>query len=68
MLLLHGDADEVVPLRQAEAMEAALKKAGAESKLIRLAGGGHGFAGETAQHPDWLDIFTECVLWFNTHL
>jgi acetyl esterase/lipase len=68
MLLLHGDADEVVPVRQAEAMEAALKKAGAECGLIRLAGGGHGFAGETARHPDWPDIFAETVRWFNAHL
>src|SRR5262249_43340090 len=40
-LLIHGDADSVVPLQQSELMLAALKKAGADAQLIVKAGGGH---------------------------
>jgi acetyl esterase/lipase len=68
MLLLHGDADQTVPFRQSELMEAAMKKAGAEVKLIRLAGGSHGFAGESAKNPGWPDFLAESVRWLDSHL
>jgi acetyl esterase/lipase len=68
LLLLHGDADKIVPFRQAEIMESAMKTAGAEVRLIRLAGGSHGFGGEIANHPDWPDFFAETVRWFKAHL
>jgi dipeptidyl aminopeptidase/acylaminoacyl peptidase len=65
---LQGDADQVVPFHQAELMVEAMKKAGGEVKLISLPGGGHGFAGETARHPDWPDFFAESVQWLDRHL
>ena len=68
LLLLHGDADETVPFHQAETMLDAMKKAGGDVKLIRLPGGGHGFAGETAQHRDWPDFFAESIQWLDQHL
>ena len=40
-LIIHGDADSVVPLQQSELMVSALKKAGANAQLIVKAGGGH---------------------------
>jgi len=40
-LLIHGDADTVVPLQQSQAMLAALKKAGIPADLIVKSGGGH---------------------------
>ena len=40
-LLIHGDADPVVPLQQSEVMLAALKKAGVPAELIVKQGGGH---------------------------
>jgi acetyl esterase/lipase len=42
MLLVHGDADPLVPLQQSEELCAALKKAGAEATLHIVKGGGHG--------------------------
>src|SRR6185369_856197 len=42
-LIFHGGADELVPPAQSEKMDAALKKAGIESKLIVFPGEGHGF-------------------------
>jgi dipeptidyl aminopeptidase/acylaminoacyl peptidase len=46
----------------------AMKNAGGDVKLIRLPGGGHGFAGQTAQHPDWPNFFAESVQWLDRHL
>jgi acetyl esterase/lipase len=42
MLLVHGDADPLVPFNQSEILDAALGKAGVSATLVRVAGGGHG--------------------------
>lgn len=42
MLLVHGDADPLVPLAQSETLLAALKKAGVDASLYVVKGGGHG--------------------------
>jgi putative heme-binding domain-containing protein len=41
-LIMHGDKDRVVPYAQSEEFAAALKKAGVDVKLKRIAGAGHG--------------------------
>lgn len=41
-LLVHGGADEIVPLRQSELMDRRLREAGVADSLIVLPGGGHG--------------------------
>ena len=41
-LLIHGTADPLVPFNQSERLHKALKKAGVESSLITMQGGGHG--------------------------
>ncbi|MBI1898384.1 MAG: alpha/beta hydrolase [Acidobacteria bacterium] len=65
-LLVHGDADRIVPFSQSEIMEAALRKAGVPVKLIRVPGGGHGssFPGAT-EKIEWSG---EAVAWFDAHL
>lgn len=40
-LIVHGDADKIVPLQQSQAMDQALAKAGIEHKLEVVAGAGH---------------------------
>lgn len=40
-LIVHGDADKLVPLQQSQAMDEALAKAGVEHKLEVVPGGGH---------------------------
>ena len=57
-LLIHGDADPVVPLQQSERMIAALKQAGVSAELIVKKGGGHPWLTlheEVQLLADWLD-------------
>jgi acetyl esterase/lipase len=57
LLLIHGDADTVVPLSHSEKMVEAVKKAGGQVELIVKPGGGHPWptiSEETAQMADWL--------------
>ncbi len=42
-LTAHGTKDRTVPYGQAEAIHAALRKAGAPSVLVPMEGAGHGF-------------------------
>lgn len=44
-LIVHGDADPLVPLGQSEILLAALKKAGVKSELVVIKDGGHGGKG-----------------------
>jgi acetyl esterase/lipase len=46
-LIVHGDKDPAVPVTQSELLHEALKKAGVESKLHIIKGGGHGGKGFT---------------------
>jgi acetyl esterase/lipase len=60
-LLIHGDADTLVPLQQSELMLAALKKAGVAADLIVKKGGGH----------PWLTLHEEVQVmaeWFDKQL
>lgn len=54
-LLIHGDADPVVPIEQSELMHQILAKNGVPAKLRRIAGGGHG-AFDAAEAGRWLTM------------
>ncbi len=57
-LLIHGDADPIVPLQQSEKMAAALKAAGGSVELIIKKGGGHPWLTlpeEVKIMADWFD-------------
>lgn len=61
LLLIHGDADPVVPLQQSEAMVEAYKKAGVPVELVIKKGGAH----------PWLTIHEEVKVladWFDKQL
>jgi acetyl esterase/lipase len=62
-LIVHGDADPVVPLGQSELLHAALKKAGVESELVVIKGGGHGGAGFATP-----DLQVKIAGFFDKHL
>ncbi len=43
-LILHGEKDPIVPMQQSVVLDAALRRAGVESTLVIVPGGGHGGA------------------------
>jgi dipeptidyl aminopeptidase/acylaminoacyl peptidase len=66
LLLIHGDADELVPFEQSQLLLSALQEKGVASGLLTVPGGGHGpdFPG-AADAPDYLGAAAN---WFDTHL
>lgn len=62
-LIVHGDADMVVPMVEGETMYAALSKAGVPASFIRIEGAGHQFDG-----ADFTRVNAEMVRWFEQHL
>jgi dipeptidyl aminopeptidase/acylaminoacyl peptidase len=60
-LIIHGDADKLVPIQQAELIVARYKEAGVPVKLVVREGAGHG----------WKDLQKDLTLfadWFDRHL
>ena len=60
-LIIHGDADKLVPMQQAESFVRRATEAGAIAKLVVKPGAGHG----------WADMQTDTALlanWFDEHL
>jgi acetyl esterase/lipase len=61
-LIIHGDADKLVPIQQAEEILARLKEAGVPAKLVVKPGAGHGWNGldkDMATLADWFDRYLE---------
>jgi acetyl esterase/lipase len=61
MLIIHGDADTLVPIQQAQLMVDALEAAGVEAELVTRPGAAHG----------WGTMFEDIELfadWFDEHL
>ena len=57
-LIIHGDADKLVPLQQAQIMIDKLKAAGVKTKLIIKPGAGHGWADvqpDLEKMAEWFD-------------
>jgi acetyl esterase/lipase len=68
-LLLHGDADDVVPISQSVSMETALRTAGVPVKFIRVPGGRHGADFQFAKDdPRLPDQHGEARRWFDRYL
>lgn len=62
-LIVHGDADEVVPIVEGETMYAALEKAGVPALFLRIAGAGHQFEGAELER-----VNATMLQWFEQHL
>jgi acetyl esterase/lipase len=62
-LIVHGDADPVVPMVEGETMYGALTKAGVAASFIRINGAGHGFDGAGLERAN-----AAMVRWFEQHL
>ncbi|MBI2806473.1 MAG: alpha/beta hydrolase [Planctomycetes bacterium] len=57
-LIIHGDADKLVPIQQAELIMARYKEAGVAAELVVRKGRGHDFNGAAKDFPviaDWFD-------------
>ena len=59
-LIIHGDADKLVPIQQAEIMIRKLKEAGVPAELVVKPGAGHGWRGmdkDMTTIADWFDRY-----------
>jgi acetyl esterase/lipase len=63
-LLVHGDADELVPIRNSERMHEALKAAGVETKFVVIPGAPHGLF----QGDGGTTAAKELLGWFEVNL
>jgi dipeptidyl aminopeptidase/acylaminoacyl peptidase len=57
-LIVHGDADKLVPIQQAELIIAKYKECGVPCELVVKKGAGHGgpaFQNEVKTLADWFD-------------
>ena len=57
-LIIHGDADKLVPIQQSEIIVDKLKAAGVDAKLVVKPGAGHGWGGidkDLVAFADWFD-------------
>ncbi len=57
-LILHGDADNLVPIQQARTFLEEMEEAGVETKLVTKPGAGHGWpeiVADMAAIADWFD-------------
>jgi len=59
LLLLHGEADERVPVAQVRALAAAVERAGGPVKLVVVPGGDHGLSAATWGIPQMADFLAE---------
>jgi pimeloyl-ACP methyl ester carboxylesterase len=60
-LIIHGDADKLVPIQQAESIAAKLKEAGVEAKVVPKPGAVHGW-------PNLIKDVDLIADWFDAHL
>jgi len=70
-LIFHGQEDYFVTINQSEMLYDALKKAGATTKLVRVANGGHGYKPTpegAAIKPSWTAMIEMEVHWFRKYL
>jgi acetyl esterase/lipase len=64
-LLLHGDADPVIPFQQSGLFADALRGAGVKAEVLPIPGGGHGHFAGAENPPDWKGAM---VRWFDQNL
>ncbi|HEV3138197.1 MAG TPA: prolyl oligopeptidase family serine peptidase, partial [Pirellulales bacterium] len=59
-LIIHGDADSLVPLQQSELIVEKFKEAGVPAELVVKKGGAHGWPtilSDTKTIADWFDKY-----------
>jgi dipeptidyl aminopeptidase/acylaminoacyl peptidase len=66
VLLIHGEKDEAVPVRQSQIMQDALKAAGKQSRLIRLKEADHYW--DNWERKDLMTLYQETAAFLKEHL
>jgi acetyl esterase/lipase len=66
-LIVHGDADQIIPIHQAEVFYDALRHAGVDVTFIRVKNGDHGFTRDDMV-PDKAGIYKKVLEFFDKHL
>jgi acetyl esterase/lipase len=68
-LLIHGDADDLIPHAQSVAFEQALAAKSVPVELVTVPGGRHGADfGFAEPRPGWKDYYALAAAWFDQHL
>ena len=70
-LIIHGTSDETVPYEQAELLHRALLAAGADSRLVPVAGGHHNLLDDPDAPYDgqvWYGVAAEAARFFRRQL
>ena len=63
ILIVHGDADDIVPIEHAQRLEEKLEAAGVESELFVVEGGKHNVAGAGGE-----DVAIKVTAFLKEHL
>jgi len=66
-LIVHGEIDHTMPIRQAELLNNALNKAGVDATFIRVKGGNHNLTAADMQ-PNMDEIEKQMLVFFDKHL
>ncbi len=64
LLLIHGDEDRVVPIRQSRIMEKAMRVAGKQVRLVEIEDEGHNFSKPESD----LELMTELEKFLAAHI
>jgi acetyl esterase/lipase len=68
VLLIHGDADQMVPVGQSRSLAASLREHQVEVEYVEIAGGGHDFDKVLNHDPNELPAFPAMARWLREHL
>lgn len=63
-LIVHGDADELVPIASGQSIHDALKAAGVKTEMVVIKGGDHGFSEPTHR----AEAYAAMAKWFSENL
>ena len=62
VLIIHGDADKIVPYQQSVELHKKLDEEGVRNQLITIQGGGHGLNGKNKEIDEEIEAFLKEVL------
>lgn len=67
LLILHGDADVIIPVNEGQRLEQVARRLGGEAELVIYPGAKHGF-GMSMSDPDSVDSYKRTMAFLKKHL